>query len=455
MQKRMSILSGLLLIPVLLFCFFAGQSTVCAGFLAKITVEAGDCERIDTPVAVSLSGMPIGFQGDNYRLLEVKGSEKIDVPVQLEAGSPPKLWWILSGTTAPGSERIYELHSGDSNLPAAVTVNKDDKTLTIQENGDKILSYYYAIMPLPEDAGRIPADKRHLYERSGFIYPLWSAKGNIVTEIHPADHIHHFGIWMPWTHTRYEGNLVDFWNIQDGTGTVRFSKFISTTEGPVYGGFKVEQDHVALKTSTGEKVILKEVWDVRAYNIGGPEKGYRLWDFKSTQRNITELPLIQEQYRYGGFAYRGAKQWSGPNSGYLTSEGKTRSDGNGTPARWCDMYGSIDDVWEGVTILSNPDNFRHPEPIRIIPDADYVYFVYCPSVTGEWEMEPGRDHVFQYRIYVHEGKADAGDDERVWKDYAEPPQVKIEPVKPDNAVMLFDGGDFADWTSERGGPDGS
>ncbi len=453
MQKSISILLISTIIFISSSCILSPQAGTCAELVARITVEAGDSVRIDTPVWASLSGLSIGFPTGEISLKEVKGSQRVDVPIQFEAGSPPKLWWILSGTTAAGDKRVYELYKSPSEFSKAIMIEKDDNVFTLKEGDSKILSYHHAVIPLPEGTPRIPENKKHLYERSGFIYPVWSTKGNIVTEIHPADHVHHFGIWMPWTHTRYEDKLVDFWNIQDGTGTVRFSKLLSTTEGPVYGGFKVEQDHVALKTSTGEKVILKEVWDIRAFNVGGPDKDYRLWDFKSVQRNITELPLIQEEYRYGGFAYRGAKQWSEPSSsGYLTSEGKTRVDGNGTRARWCDMYGSIDDQWEGVAIMSHPKNFQHPEPIRIIPDADYVYFVYCASVLGEWEMKPGEDHEFSYRIFVHQGKANAEENERVWTDYAEPPQVKVEMLKPDDAIVLFDGVNLENWTTESGKP---
>jgi hypothetical protein len=69
------------------------------------------------------------------------------------------------------------------------------------------------------------------------------------------------------------GKKIDFWNLGDGSGTVRFSKYLSTTSGPVFGGFQAEQDHVGLRTSKGEQTILKEVWDVRVYNVGGPEQG--------------------------------------------------------------------------------------------------------------------------------------------------------------------------------------
>jgi len=423
--------------------------------VATITVDAGAYNRTDTPVSVTLDGIPLGFPEEKFHLVEVADAKKNRIPAQFEAGSPPKLWFILSGKTEAGSKRVYELYAGSDGADLVnIEIRKDNKRLVVQREEDRILSYQHAIMPAPVNIEKVPEENRSLLDRSGFIYPIWSPRGNIVTEIHPKDHIHHFGIWMPWTHTKYEGKLVDFWNIDDGTGTIRFSRYMSTTEGPVYGGFQVEQDHIALKTSTGEKVILKEVWDIRVYNIGGPEKGHWLWDFKSTQRNITDIPLHQDKWHYGGFAYRGAQQWNGPTSAYLTSEGNTRVDANGTRVRWCDMSGSIDGQWEGVAIMSNPNNFRHPEPIRTIPKDDYVYFVYCPSVLGEWEMKPGEDHIFRYRFYVHEGKANVEDNERQWQDYAEPPEVKIEPGKSNNSVMLFDGRDFSQWIGDSNKPVG-
>ncbi|MHC4464140.1 MAG: 3-keto-disaccharide hydrolase, partial [Planctomycetota bacterium] len=61
-------------------------------------------------------------------------------------------------------------------------------------------------------------------------------------------------------------------------------------------------------------------------------------------------------------------------------------------------------------------------------------------------MEPGEDHVFRYRLYVHEGKIDVADTERIWRDYAEPPKVTLRRIAKDNAVVLFDGTDFSHWT---------
>jgi hypothetical protein len=420
--------------------------------LATITVEAGQYARTDTPVSVPLVLVPEAVGSRWLCLQEVDGSSNL-VPAQVEQGPTPRLHWILSGTLPAGQKRVYRLLDGQAWIKPQVKAVKGDKTLEISVGDAQVMEYHHAISPAPKGVGKVPDSKLPLYDHSAFIHPLWSPRGNVLTDINPPDHLHHMGIWMPWTHTTYEGKMVDFWNVGDGTGTVRFSKYLSTTSGSVYGGFQVEQDHVALKTSKGEQTILKEVWDVRVYNVGGAGK-YWLVDFQSTQRCVAEQPLIQDEYRYGGIGYRATRQWKGPQADYLTSEGKTRKDGHATRARWCDCYGEIDGQWEGITFLDNPKNFRFPEPMRLWPEpTNYIFFNFCPSQLGEWEMKPGEDHVFRYRWYVHEGKPDVAEIERIWNDYANPPRVTVEAVRPEQAIVLFDGKDkkFSEWQRQGGG----
>jgi len=441
MQKPSSIQKGSVILFVLALCFLAPKSVSLAGPLAKITVEAGDYTRNDTPVTAKLEGLPLGFPSDEIRLVEVKDSMRVDVPVQLEADSPPRLWWVLSDKTEAGSKRTYELLRGTPSVVAVVRAKQNNKVLLIEKDGREVLSYNHAIVPAP-------AGQSELYNRSGFIHPLRSPSGSVLTNIQPEDHYHHVGIWMPWTHTEFEGKGVDFWNLKEGQGTVRFERFLSMTSGPVYGGFQAEHEHVALQSAEGEKVVLKEVWDVRVYNVGGREKGYWLLDFVSVQRCVADSPLHLLKYRYGGFGFRGAAEWKGDKAAYLTSEGKTRENGHGTRARWCDTAGVSDGEWKGVTHFSHPENFRHPEPMRIWPEFEQdVFFNWAPVQLDDFDMEPGKDWVFRYRLYVHEGKVDVERTEQLWNDYAHPPKVKVEAVQPSNAIMLFDGTDFAHWTT--------
>ncbi len=446
MQARWS---GLMVFISLVVSFYGGPAV--AAPLATIAVEAGQYARTDTPVSVPLASAPQAVAGQALSLQEVRGSERVTVPAQIELGPTPRLHWILSGTLPAGQKRVYELVVGEARAERVVAAVKSDKDLQVRMGDAKVMQFQHAMWPAPKGVAKVPEAKLPLYDHSAFIHPLWSPKGNVLTDINPPDHLHHLGIWMPWTHTTYEGKMVDFWNVGDGTGTVRFSKYLSTTTGSVYGGWQSEQDHVALQTSKGEQTILKEVWDVRVYNVGGPQK-YWLVDFQSTQRCVAEQPLIQDEYRYGGFGYRATRQWKGPEADYLTSEGKTRKDGHATRARWCDNYGQIDGQWEGVTFFSNPKNFRHPEPMRLWPEpTNYLFFNFCPSQLGAWEMKPGEDHVFRYRWYVHEGKPDVAEIERIWNDYANPPRVTVQAIRPEQAVVLFDGKDFSQWQAERKG----
>jgi len=433
MRKRMSVLILLKCVFLISLAFISGL-VIGAEPLAKITVEAGKHTRVDTVVSVELDGISEQLLSDEVHLEEIPASGREQVVSQIEQGNPPRLWWILSGTTPAAGKRSYELVKGCGVKAADVKVIKNDSFLQLQVCDANVLRYNHAIVPAPNDLGeKVQEEQRPLYDRSGFIHPLWSPAGTIMTEIHPPDHIHHVGIWMPWTKTKFEGREVDFWNIGRGLGTVRFVKFLSTTSGPVYGGFEAQQEHVALKTAEGEKVVLNEAWDVRVHNVGGPEKGYWLWDFKSTQRCVADSPLHQGKYRYGGFGFRATRQWKDDGTACLTSEGKTRADGNGTRARWCDVCGRIDNNWEGILFMSHPSNFRHPEPMRIWPpEMKYVFFNFSPSVLDDWEMKPGEDHVFCYRLYVHEGKVSVEEAERIWNDYSEPPKVRLEKTAKEN-----------------------
>ena len=461
MQKPISILIRLILVFVLSSCVLLPQSVTRGEPIGRITVEAGDYARIDTPVSVELSGVPFGLPNERPALVEIKGDRRIPVTVQLEPGSPPRLWRVLSGQNPAGAKRVFELSRSTARVRRrlGMEVRKDDKVIVIHQAGTNILQYNHALVPPPplEKMGQKYKDNRKLYYRSAFIHPLWSPTGSVLTNIHPDDHYHHVGIWMPWTKTKFEGKETDFWNLGSGQGTVRFNRLLSTTAGPVFGGFQVEQDHVALKTDTGEKTVLKEVWDVRVYNIGGPEKGYWLWDFVSAQRCVADSPLLLEKYRYGGFGFRGAAEWKGETAAYLTSEGKTRKDGHATRARWCDTAGVSDGKWKGMTFFSHPNNFRHPEPMRIWPGFEQeVFFNWAPVQLDDFEMKPGEDHLFRYRQYVHEGKIDLARTEQIWNDYAHPPKITLDTTGRKNAVVLFDGKnsdkekDFAHWTAGGG-----
>ena len=394
---------------------------------AKIVVEAGDSERIDTPVSVSLEGICDDPGKAKLIVVEIRDGKRLPVPSQIEAGEKPRLWWILAGTTPAKAKRTYELVAGEPVAAEGVTVDLDDKALEIGLGKTKVVRYNHAPVPPPQGV-----DKK--YTRGGFIHPLRSPRGIRLTQIHPRDHYHHLGLWHPWTRTKFEGRRIDFWNLKNAQGTVRFVRFASKAAGPVFGGFRAIQQHVVLRSkSGGEKVALNEKFDVRVWNLRSG-KGYIL-DCTTSQRCASDSPLELAAYRYGGFGFRGNEQWNYRNSNYLTSEGKTRKNGHGTRSRWCIVYGATRDGPAGIVFMSNPANREHPEPMRIWNDSPNIFFNYCPIQKKPWTLEPGNDYVLRYRLYVYDGKVDAKAAERLWHDFAHPPKVTVSRVSQRAACL--------------------
>ncbi|MBN1817196.1 MAG: PmoA family protein [Sedimentisphaerales bacterium] len=356
--------------------------------------------------------------GQPYHLVETTGSDQKSLAAQIQPGDKPLLCWILEGKTPVGQKRTFELVQGRGPRSGRVQVSKDDKVILVKVGDNNVLQYHHAIVPSP--AGQSP-----LFNRSGFIHPFWSPAGAVMTNIHPQDHYHHIGFWMPWTTTEFEGRPVDFWNLAKGEGTVRFKELLGTENGRVFGRFQVRQEHVNLKAPGGEKVVLNEVWDIKVWNTDGADKGFYLWDFVSTQRCASDSPLHLPAYRYGGIGYRATAQWKEDNSDYLTSEGKNRKNGHGTRAKWCLMHGPTEKDDAGVLFMGHPDNHEFPEPMRIWPEGD-VFFNFCPVQENAWTLEPGKDYVFKYRLLVYNGKLDPEAAERAWQDFGNPPAVKVE-----------------------------
>jgi len=440
LKGAFSFVSGLIL--VLLNCGSCGAQ----GPLARITVDAEAYRRCDTPVCAILDGIVDAQRAAGLQLVETTAGQRVTVPMQAEPGEAVKLWWILSGTTAAGTRRVYELvpkpaRREQAEISSRVTsrkgreldvysagkavqqnrrvfeVKKNDTFLQIQAGNAKVLRYHYTAVPPPEGASS-------LYTRSGFIHPLWSPSQQVLTNIHPADHIHHMGLWMPWTKTEFEGRSVDFWNLGKAEGTVRFVGFDSVTDGPVFAGFKARHEHVDLTAPGGEKIALNEVWDVRVWNVGGPKQGYWLLDFVSTQRCASASPLHLVKYRYGGFGFRATGQWQPPDCGYLTSEGRTRKDGHATRARWCKVFGRTPAGRAGVLFMSHPANYQHPEPMRIWPEGD-IFFNFCPVQKTDRTLEPGNDYVLRYRLFIYDGTLGCDRAERLWQDFGRPPKVEV------------------------------
>ena len=385
--------------------------------LATLTVDLSrPTNGIAVPVEVDLDA--IRFVPDSaIGLQEVTGGHARSVPFQIEQGTHRTLHWMV---TASGVFQLVRLRAGEK-LPTFDNISAvaNNGELTIGNGDQHLLQYVYkTVYP--------PAGIDTAYKRSGFIHPLWSPKGQVLTRIQAPDHYHHYGIWNPWTHVLYKGDTVDFWNLKDRKGTVRFANFASVISGPVFAQYEALHEHVAFKKGGGEEVVLNELQTVRVYK---PAADYYLFDLTIQLNCATPAPVTLLAYRYGGVGWRTTEAWDKNNSEVLTSEGRTRRDADGSKARWCIVQGAVGGDYAGAEMMSYPGNYNYPEPLRVWPidqnGRGDMYANFSPTKDIDWPLLPGNNYVLRYRWVVFNGHFTKEKAESAWSYFSTPARVKI------------------------------
>jgi len=372
------------------------------------------------PVSINLD--EITYLSDTLlALYETRDGGRALVPFQIEPGNPRKMTWMVTSGNKENEKISYELRAEKSEFPVTVKATARDGALLIHSGEQKLLQYFFkTVYP--------PAGVDTAYRRSGFIHPLWSPHGQELTRIQPPDHYHHYGIWNPWTMVEFEGDTLDFWNINSKQATVRFANFVSVSSGPVFSGFEALHEHVVLKKKEKDKVAMNELQGVTVYE---PDKNNDCFivDFNINMNCAGESPFRILEYRYAGLGWRTTQKWDKMNSMVLTSEGKDRKSADGSKAKWCIVQGQIDDDYAGVVMMSFPTNYNFPEPLRIWPENQYnrgdMFANFCPTKDMNWDLMPGRNYNLRYRFLVFNGRFDKEKAESAWYYFANPPRVSV------------------------------
>lgn len=400
----------------LLFCLAAP-----AAFGQKIIIEIPESMKgRQVPASIDLSRVT-KLKPSEFILSEQRDGKKYPVTFQVENGAEPKIHWLISPLEKYRSKREYIIQKGNAKAKAdLVKATKQNGALILQASNKNLLSYQFETVYPPKGVDSF-------YKRNAFIHPLWSPHGQVLTRIQPPDHYHHYGIWNPWTHVLYKSDTVDFWNIRDKKGTVRFAGFEQVMEGPVFSGFDAKHEHVVFKKGGGEEVALNELQSVRIYNPE-PKSDYYILDINIQYRCATNNPVLLLTYRYGGLGWRTTEKWDRNNSEVITSEGKTRKDADGSKATWCIVQGEIDNDYAGVVMMSYPTNYNHPEPLRIWPENMYdrgdMFANFCPTKDKDWLLEPGKTYELKYRLLVFNGRFTKEKAQAAYEEYTKPAAIR-------------------------------
>ena len=374
-----------------------------------VTIAAATADRLALTGEFTLPpGAPSPAQlrdsaGHTYPLqIEANGQARFLIP-DLRAGQTLALT-LVTGTSAGSGVNLTRTKSD-------LGINVGDRAALVYQT-DK------------EKLPRTDIDVR--FKRAGYLHPVLSPAGAVVTGNFPSNHVHHHGIWSSWSKVQFQGRATNFWETIEQKGNTEFLGIERSWNGPVHGGFVARQQMVDF-TGPKSTPAINESWEVTTWRVEGVSPAARVFDLLITQEATTSDPVVMPKNLYGGTSFRGRDEWNGKdNLVVLTSEGATtRETANMTRVRWCYFGGAVEGGGSaGIAMLSHPGNLSAPQPIRVHPDMPYVCF--APVQLGDVRIESGKPYTARYRFVVADGAPDRARLDAYWNSLAHPAIVTVD-----------------------------
>ena len=293
------------------------------------------------------------------------------------------------------------------------SVVADDDAVRVACDGAPVIAYRVAMTEPPPEIDRPVAG-------NGFVHPVHTPGGAVVTDDFPDDHPHQHGLFHAWTRTQFRGHRVDFWNTHKGLGRVEHEairELAATSRGVRIVVTLTHRD----RTTTPPVVAMREQRTLGVHRVAEAN----VIDWTTRLWCGTDDPITFEKYLYGGTACRGAAGWSiAAGHRFVTPGGDDRLQQNHQPTRWVASTGPVDGEPRTIVMLSHRENLRSPQPARLHPEMPY--FVFSPTVNQPYTLRPDETLVLRYRYLIHDGEPDAAQIAEWLADYdAEPSAATV------------------------------
>ena len=272
-------------------------------------------------------------------------------------------------------------------------------TLTLRDGKVDVLTYRFG------DQLVKGVDPKHT--RSGYIHPLFSLDGQVLTDDFPKDHLHHHGVFWTWPVVRTRGQDTQTWH--SVTPSLR-QHFLRWLKRDVQNGSATLSAENVWKLD-GREVVAKEIVTLHIHKADHKGRAIDLELKIQAVGGTLELQGAPDQNKgYGGLCLRGARMFTG--AALTTDKGLLKADSTNVAFRWADL--STKKL--GVAVFVSPD---HPG----FPTTWLIRNSYAGILNASWPglkpavLKPGDPLTLRYRLYIHRGDAGSGGVRQAYERY--------------------------------------
>lgn len=260
-------------------------------------------------------------------------------------------------------------------------------------------------------------------EDKPYFHPIALTDGTVLTELRPADHIWHRGLWWSWKAI----NGLNYWEEDKETFLAKGRNEITRVKVKAHPDKSAGAEIHISYHPRGKPPVLTEQ---RLLKISPPdEKAIYYIDWKSTFTAkdkdvfLDRTPVLGQPngVAWGGYAglsvrlADSAKNWKAVDSEHH----QFPDEFNNAKARWLDYTVEAAPGKEaGIAVLDHPSNPRHPTPWYIILGQGMKYFSPAFLFYEPYTLEANDTLTLKYRILIHPGRTDTQFCEEQWQQFS-------------------------------------
>ncbi|MBM3821601.1 MAG: hypothetical protein FJ404_01725 [Verrucomicrobia bacterium] len=259
-----------------------------------------------------------------------------------------------------------------------------------------------------------PAGTGLSVESGAFFHPLTTPSGLVMTDLAPADHKHHRGLFLGWVEVRGT-KKGDFWGWGEPAPKVgrviRHRGLRGVRAFGVSADFQADNEWVA-----DQEVLINETLEAKLRSA--PDANVLELTYKLTPTAPTQLG----RWAFGGFCVRLRKEgrieaFNPAGKVALPDPVHTKPESDWPDAPW---YGFTIDFPDGkrggVAVVqhpSNPPTWWHNHRVTRMINP-------CITAPAEVALDPTRPLVLRYRVVIHDGPAPVALLDRLAAEWARP-----------------------------------